>query len=563
MSCSTTWTNTNGGCCQGYTQTNNTLNWRGTAGQGYFNSLYICQPPSYTTSDITPLAWPGANLVGSGCNGGGGCPGGFVGVSHTVSDGCGTYDCKCFWGLCSQCQANQTECGVDPNSSGAAAKMCPTVGGLTPVSYIYSRGTGGAHGTAATAVKIKCTYTGTPTDPFAQDAINAFANAPDLDALQQNFCNVQSFSTLANPQSSCHGYYNGKNNLNAQEIVRILKEKPTSWPDDQSMREAVLNIALGVYSNGDSTPDATTAINMIQTYCLQTNPQWPANDNMRAFINSIWSDTGTNSRTNVHLQSMAGTLVNTYCGTAGQTDPACGCYNAVQLQFDGCKTQGNVPGCAEFAHLNSAFSQAPTEFASIIAHLEQPQFMKPQCVSSNCATANLNPAGPILRTAAMSTFTCQDNESVCLESLKVGGSVAPGATINQQCSSVFNVAQGTVIQATNNNGQLSGSATTVGGPAGSPGGAPITTSTAGPGKVMVQGQAYDLSDFLVQPGKSSFIDKTLPTPTAQKLALGGCIGLVFICCCLILLLLLSGGQDAPSGPSSGNFLAARLATAGS
>jgi hypothetical protein len=380
--------------------------------------------------------------------------------------------------------------------------------------------------------------------------------------MQMLYCDAQTFSTLYNTNSTSHAYYNGKGNLNAQYLVRILREKPNTWPDDADMRTCILNIALGTLSNGTPAADASSAITMIQTYCLITNPQWPTNVNMRTFINSLFTNQAGNNKTNANLQAMASTVGGTgtggYCANAtNQTKDACGCYNAVRLQYDGCKTQSGTKGCAEFAHLNTAFRAAAPQFAPIIAHMETAQFLKPQCISQACATANQNPSGDVLRTADTASFTCIDTEVICLQSLSVGGSVAPGATINQNCSTSFNVAGGTVIQATNNNGQLTGTATTVGAPGSGPAGTPIVTSTAPPGEIMVQGKAYKLSDFLVKPGKNKFVDKTLPTPNAQKGALGGCIAIVFICFCLILLLAVSGGDEGPSGPSNANILAAQ------
>ena len=434
------------------------------------------------------------------------------------------------------------------------ADMCPAIGTVSQTDW--------------SGQNVVCKYSAiTPTD--GTNLFNDSKMAVLTDGggqARSDFCAPQTFATLF-AGGNCPNYYSGKNTLNAEYIVRILREKPSTWPDDQQMIDTVLTISLGVYSNGQPTPDAQSAINMIQTYCLQTNPSWVTNTSMRTFINSLFTNQQGNSRTNANLQAMASTLVNAHCGTAPSSDPACGCFNAVNLQFDGCKTQGGVAGCAEFAHLYTAFSQAPSQFAGIVAHLEQPQFMKPQCVSGACATANQNPGGAVLRVADTASFNCQDNETVCLESLSVGGSIAPGATINQQCSTSFNVASGTVIQATNNNGTLTGTATPVGTPpAATPGGtppaAPITTGTTPPGQIMVQGTAYNLTDFLIQPGKNSFVDKTLPTPTEQKAALGVCIGLILCCICLIIIMALAGGGEESVGPSPQNMRLARLAVAG-
>jgi hypothetical protein len=421
----------------------------------------------------------------------------------------------------------------------------------------------GTYGQAQQNVKIKCTYDRVnEADMFDSQKMSIFS-AGTLDSIKNDFCNPKNFNDLKN-HANCQNYYRGKNTLNAEYLRRILVEKPTTWPDDQAMREIVLSVSLGVDpQTRQQTADAQDASALITAYCLTHNPNgWAQNANMRSFINHLF-DSDAAAQTNDFLRSIASTIINTYCGgNPGAGTAECGCYNAQTKLFSGCSGHPEIPGCAEIDSINTALNAAPPAFASIIATLRSPSGIKPICVSEACVVARQNPGGQYLRTADAQTMDCSDNITLCMQSIKAGGSIAPGATINQSCSTVLNI-QGNQVPAggVNLNAQVQQVGNTITanqGQANSPGG--LTLSTAPPGSVMVKGTAYKLKDFIIKPGKSKFVDSNIETPEKQKITLGGVVFCI-CCCCIILIIMMMGGDDeaaVPVGPSASNLAQERL-----
>jgi hypothetical protein len=418
--------------------------------------------------------------------------------------------------------------------------MCPTVSGLSPSSFTYTAGIGGAKGTAGTGVKIKCNYTGTPSEAvlFSSTLSTYFDGGDTVDpikTMRADFCSTKGFAALQ-ASTNCQNFYRANNNLNAQYIQRILSEKPTTWPDDQAMREMILNVSLST-----NAAEATQGATEINRYCLTTNPSgWAQNANMRAFINHLY-DSDPAAKTNADLRQHASTIVNTFCGNTGnQSKIECGCYNAQTRRFSGCVGNASTPGCAELDSLDRDLSKAPAAFSSIIATLKSPAGIKPTCVSAACVEARQNPGGSYLRTTDAQTMDCSDNISLCMQSIRAGGSIAPGATINQSCSTVLNI-QGNVVPAgginLNGNIQQRGDDITVNG-----GG---QLGTAPPGYVMVKGTTYKLSDFIIKPGKSKFVDSYIGTPKKQKGAIGGMIVILCLCMAIVLIAMFSGEDEVP------------------
>ena len=496
----------------------------------------------YTTKNggILPERWPAGYPAGSGCNSGGGkCNGTDVSITKKVRDGCGR-DCgtrACIWNNSSCCydgnQQNQGQCGPIVNYSNALI-MCPTLG--TTSTFVYATSANSINnGAASTDVKITCTYTAisdTLAVAWSDDVMSANFDPGTILTIRTNIANTKTFAQLYSG-TVYQNFYNaqGGDRLNTEYLIRIVREKPTTWPDDTNMRNVLLSIALSTDpTTRNQTPNAISATTYISQYCLQTNPaSWVRNSNMLTFINNLLTNQIGPLTTNAYLQATAETIVNTYC-QSNTGDSVCGCYNAMVRGIAGC-TAG-TQGCSELVSLNKAFNDADPKFAPIIATIKA-SLVKPQCVSAACVSAILNPAGGVLRTADSMTQTCNDYVAICLNSLSAGGSISPGAKITQECKTTLNIGNtGTppaiAIQANNNNGNLS---------VGVDEGPSININTGGApdGYVMVGGTAYLLSDFLIRPGKSAFIDKIAPTPNRQKLALGMCV----LCCLCIFFLLIS------------------------
>lgn len=526
--------------------------------------------PLKTTKNITPLQWPGTNIQDQCVNGGSAqCPDGNFPFQLTNIQACGTY-CKTsvpVLGCVQEANKYAAECGPAEGTSKASA-MCPAISGMTPVSFIYSAGLRGNKGSAGTSVKIKCDYGGTPTETVLfgstlSDYFDGNDTTDPIKTLRGDFCATKGFVNLQN-HTNCQNYYRSNNNLNARYIELIKAEKPTTWPDDQAMREVVLSVSLGVDpATNAQTPDAQVASTMISKYCLVDNPSgWAQNANMRTFINQLYDSDAATARTNPYLRSLASSIVNTYCGDASnQMKTECGCYNAQTKLFAGCVGHASIPGCAEIDAINTKLDAAPPAFASIIATLRSPAGIKPTCVSAACVEARENPGGAYLRTTDAQTMDCSDKITLCMQSITAGGSISPGATINQSCSTTLNI-QGNTVPAAgglnlNANIQQRGDNITVN--------EGDELGTAPPGSVMVRGNAYPLNDFIIKPGKSKFVDSYLETPEKQKGALGGAFFILFCCCILLLLLGLSGGDDSPAprpGLSPEAFARIRIQTSG-
>jgi hypothetical protein len=155
---------------------------------------------------------------------------------------------------------------------------------------------------------------------------------------------------------------------------------------------------------------------------------------MRTFINTLFTP---GNRTTAALQSTAATLVSAYCQGVGKSKDRCSCFNATIKGFSGCATDTVTKGCTDMYDLNKSLAAAPPEFKGLIDSLKTQ--LKPICVEGSCKTAATNPAGPILRTADSMTITCTDNINLCFQSIRAGGSIAPGAHISQECSVALNV----------------------------------------------------------------------------------------------------------------------------
>ena len=505
----------------------------------------VCIAPSYSTVNITPYNFsPQYRVV----DGGQSICGGDRQLSQQQADG--TYCCDSWGGTCwKRCNRYGAECG--PGDGAPAAQMCPPVAGLDPIGWQYTAGIGGAIRASSTGVKVKCTYRGVASDPFAQDISTTFNGSADLDKLRTDFCSGKKFGDLLK-HTGCQTHYSGKGILDAEYVKRIHMENEQNWVDNKDMREKILSISAG------SGPSKKDAGQMITDYCLKYHADnWPDNDTMRTFINNMYSTTQGN-QTDAYLKTTASTLIDAFCASH-KTSERCACKNAINQGINGCVANSSVPGCAELKSFSDNLTGAPDAFNSLVGSIRQSA--KPICLSSACRTAATDPAGKYLRTADDVTLTCPDNINLCLSSVKVGGNISANAKIVQDCSIAVNytgpnplakppsgglaVSGGaqSITDSTGTKVTATPATTTQGGaPAGTPGGAPAGTKL---------------------PITNPAIANVLNTSTKQYAAIGGFAFLILCCCCLMVLLLMGGGgSSGPSGPSASNMALARLMTAG-
>ena len=437
---------------------------------------------SYTTSDITPLAWPGANLTGSGCNSSGGsCPGGFIKVSASVSNGC-PRDCgnkACLWNSGSCCfdgnQQNQTECGVDPGAAGAPAKMCPTVPGLTPTSYIYSQGMSCPYGSASTALKTKCTYSGVPTDPFGQGTVQTFTGSTDLARIQQGWCNAtnRQATELDANRTNCINAYGGDVQGVATYDGTLLAVcgAMSDWTTVGACMN-VVSTCIRSGSDGANQTNFATAQRMALDYCAQGEP-------------------GTMPGPN-RTKELCGCINAEVFGFYTKSGQTANCYNTGFM---------NLPGCAEVVTATQGIvalgnDTLRTQFQDIAT--DSGKF------TQYCQRAEMTASSDILPFESDSGFGSSSVITNICDMTAVQG-LAQNSPIKQQCNIT----------------------TTLGGSPG--GGAPPPGSPGAP-------PGSPASSSLPIPALSNI---GLDTPAKQYGGIVGCI--LFICACLIVILLLASG----------------------
>jgi hypothetical protein len=394
------------------------------------------------------------------------------------------------------------------------------------------------------------------------DMVDNGVNGSDVDPIKQKYCDTLSFTQLQGDPSKCQTFYTGKSGsdaVKARYLELIKAEKPNNWPDDPAMLSMVLTCMVG---NGAS---ATTAKDMLGTYCLITNPNWPDNQTVRTFVNNLIQNADP-TKTNQVLQQFATDLCLQYCRTHGSSTH-CAVWNAaVNLGYNGCGLDVNkdVPGCRGLYDLKQTFRRAigsSPDLATVITPIENA--IKPLCFTAESKAATASPSSDYLRTGPIEVGYCNETINLCLQNVTVGGDMK--GTLRQSCNIELDVATPntggipTVLQTTTdaaggvtvNNQQGPDAAANA---AGTPSG---VTSTG----LIVNGQNIDISKLLVKPGKYAFVDKYLPTPEKQKGALGGIIFCIICCCCLMLLMIMSGGDETPMGPvgpSANNLAQERL-----
>ena len=441
---------------------------------------------------------------------------------------------------------------------------CPAdLGAPVRASFGNPSGSGINYGTGVNGLQVFCGYNSVPQSVMWNDAKMAgyFGGNSTSGTTQQarrDWCDANAtYASLASPNDNCAGFYTANGNLDAKYLLRIIAEKPTSWPDDQAMRDRVLAISVG------SSPSAGDAINMINQYCLVDNPEWPENANMRTFINNLYSS-GPNVKTNQDLKTTASTIIDHYCQTHQQSE-RCACKNAITQGISGCVADPSIPGCDDLKQFNDNLSGAPDAFNSLIGSIRQSA--KPICLSSACRTAATDPAGKYLRTADDVTLTCPDNINLCLSSIKVKGNISASAQIVQDCSIAVNYSGPNPITPASGGLSVSGGAQAITDSSGTrvsatPATVTTTPGSSGPGTptgTPAPSTGSDESKLLIT---NPAVANVLNTRTKQYGAIGGCIFIILCCCCILILLMSGGDSEGPSGPSALNVSLANLSTAG-
>lgn len=539
--------------------------------EGLTNQGGVCKPPAgtiagtFTTTYMT--SGPGVSFtVKETCNQRNTCDDGYQEV--------GTYNSLCY--------ERKQRVAWDPPPISAAGKVCvepnPTskcpanIGRVASGKYTSATG-GAAQGiNNVSGVRLQCTYS-TVTNPFDQQAISAFTGpgASDLTTIQRAWCDAKNYADMKG--GPCVGFYtNNTRDYDLQQVIRIQNENPNGeWINNSEYLQVVQQVATQSTGAGKQA-----AQNMISNYCLVQNPNgWADNDTIRAIINSWALQNAGNIGDDCRL--VASGIVSQFC----QRNPGsshCDCFNATQFGtniFNAC--QGNTTGaCTDINNLASSFATAPAIFAPQIATLKS--YITPNCAVGACVSAATSATSAYLPPSPLTQLRCDSSISLCLQSVKVGGSLSPGATINQNCSTTIGIG-GTVPQDPSASNQGFQNVQAVQANANAPGGGTLA-AVSSPGASSTQVATTGTPDGgLSQTVTSNTpvgigstggpVSYTSPAPapapaipisfqtatTEQKAALaagGGLLGLSFSCMCCIIIIVLAmlifGGGNKPAAP---------------
>lgn len=510
------------------------------------------------------------------------------GVSFTVKETCnqrntcddgyidvGTYNSLCYerkkvWAWDPPPISAAGKVCVEPNPT----SKCPTNIG-TVVSGKYTSTTGGAAQgiNNVSGVRLQCTYS-TITNPFDQQAINAFTGpgASDLTTIQRTWCDAKNYSNMKT--GPCVGFYtNTTRDYDLQQVIRIQNENPNGeWINNSEYLSIVQQVATGSSTSGSTVAGKQAAQNMISNYCLIQNPNgWADNDTIRAIINSWALQNAANIGDDCRL--VAAGIIGDFCRRKPESSH-CDCFNATQFGtniFNAC--QGNTSNaCTDINRLAASFAEAPAIFAPQIATLKS--YITPNCAVGACVSSATSAVSQYLPPSTLTALSCKSDISLCLQSVEVGGSVAPGATINQNCSTTIGIG-GTVpqdpsasppsnqgfqnIQAVQANANAPGGGTLAA--VTSPGASSTQVATTGtPGGGLQQTVTSNTPVGIGSTGGP--VSYTSPAPakmfttdnkTKAGLAVGGgLLGLSFSCMCCIIIIVLAmlifGGGNKPAAP---------------
>lgn len=533
------------------------------------NQFSSCCPPSTNQGGICRL--PAGMVAGS-----------FVSGPLPVTTGVGSCSGGNGWVV-----GKQSDCGDDGwghhhwvpytvDSPHPKTSLCPAVGSLASAQWVddgnktgFSTGEGGI----GNRIHLQCVYS-TITDPFSQQALNTFTGTGSsvLDALggpQNQACDNLTYSQLIT-NSNCQGFYNTKTtNYDYQLVFRINEENSKGeWATNPQLLQIVQQVAMGIQVSGvtsTSSQGQSLAQNMITNYCLVQNPTgWVDNDNLRAIINN-WVLNSTGNPQFQSVQQSAQDIVSHFCSSVSPTSPHCDCYNAFKLAttpgpdiFTAC--QNNTSNaCSEIHKLSDSMAQAPPYFAPQIATLKS--YITPNCATGQCVSAAYDGTSQFLAPSTFAQLQCKSDIHLCLESVKIGGSLAPGATINQNCTQTIGLPGNVSNQGFQNaqEVQAGGTVAAVSSPAGTSTGVTTTSSPSGTLQQQVTASAPVTTGSTGGPVSVTVAPTPGPSTVAisqnQEVAAAGTgIGLLglsssslFFCCCvIIIILLLSMNKKQPA-----------------
>ena len=380
-----------------------------------------------------------SSAVQNQCNSNNGCNGGWIDAG-TWAGTCHEGDHRS-WERGHYTDSIRGAICVDPNP----ASLCPTsIGSVTSGQWV---GPTGGIVNRSNDPKLQCTYSQI-TNPFDATTTAAFNGGPTtlggIGGVQNQWCDIQPYSAMMNGAQpgpgSCKNFYSTQNQLAFQQLLRINRENPppaNAWASDP----ALFNI-VQTFAEGSDVTVSSNALSMIVSYCVVTNPSWPDNDAVRTMING-WS-VGVNSNGQLvgQLATHAAQLIGSGTpGGAGYCDatpdsPHCDCVTAVKLGYNGCS--GNTTtACTDFNNMRATFTAAKTNslFVAQITALEQ-NSMQPQCVCHACTESHQNIASTYLAPTTSAAYQpCCLNVVACFSSIKVGGSLMPGTSIDASCNS--------------------------------------------------------------------------------------------------------------------------------
>lgn len=519
-------------------------------------------PPPYTTDHITPLNWTdgGANLQ-TPCtipNSESDCPTGMMSIS--AGEACGTYCNRSTPGVCwSEANKYGRNCGRDPAQG--PGTMCPSIGATTS-SFVYSQGTGGAKGTAATNARIKCTYSTLPSDAalFSDTTMGIFPTGT-RDTMRDERCAQYNFTALKQDTSTCKTHYTSKGSYDLELFKRIVSEGQT-WITSAAKREHVMTCITGssVSLANDAANLLLDRINGVagNSYAgiVVTNvpsdlkDTWGQYSEIVGFMNQLLrtSEEALGKVVPASIQAMIVATIRTYC-TANPSHSACSCVNATKQATGGpdpitrCgTTDAALPGCDDLKYLNDSFNSVTSpNLAPFVLNVKAA--FKPRCYSSACVSADLAGSQTVLRPDVYQAAACNSNLNVCFASIKAGGNISGDINLQQNCAAGTNQAIPSQLTSTQDR---SGETVTVGSPPATGGGAPQPTTSGPPRQGCVNGTCnedgvtFNESDLIIKRGTSEFVDKYLKTPNKQKGAIGAIIFCLCCCCCLLLLMMMSG-----------------------
>ena len=538
----------------------------------------VCKPPqgtivgTYTTTYMA--SGPGVAFdVKETCNHNSTCDNGYQDV--------GTYNSLCY--------ERKQRVAWDPPPISAAGKVCvepnPTSKCPTNIGRVasgkYTSATGGAAQgiNNVSGVRLQCTYSSI-TNPFDPITIGAFTQpgATDLATMQKDWCNAKNYAGLK-ASGDCRTLYTTRTqNYDFQLVSRIQIENPNGeWATNPGYLQIITQVAAGQNKEaGSSVEGKDLARGMINNYCMTQNRQWADNPAIR-FIIKTWAlknslDIEESTRV------FASAVIEGYC-INNPDSPKCDCFNATKFRtniFNACR--GNTSNaCTDINRLAAAFSEAPDIFKPQVEAIKS--YITPNCAVGACVSSAMNLSSEFLPPSSFAELECKSDIQVCLQSIEVGGNIAPGATINQSCKKIITAAGVTVgdtvpsdnrgltnIQSVNANANAPGGGTLAA--VISPSGSTTNTSTTGTPdgglrQTITSNTPVGIGSSGGPVSYTSPAPAPAPTPkpmsiplddTQKKYALagGGLLGLSFSCVCCIIIIVLAmlifGGGNKPAAP---------------